>query len=405
MDDARTQNRQNNLEGCADGQTHKNEPIIPLPEQVVQMTMQEENALFSGIEELALEVTEEQYKIQPELMERYGHPGFEKSRRDAVYTLHYLAESVQMDSPSLFVHYIGWLKQLLSGYGLNEEDIRIKLELILFRMRAEAPSIERERAVQTLEMGILRMSEPAEEPSYISEDQPLGRECQAYLKALLRRDRLGAYALIDAAIENGASLREVYRHIFQTSQYEVGRLWQTQEISVADEHYCTAVTQSAMSRFYADWIGQKSKDRAGVLVSACIGGEKHEIGLRMLTDVFEMEGWETHYLGSQVEEEPLIDTVVQTGADILALSATMTFHVHLMKKQIARLRTDPRLRDLKIIVGGLPFNVDSALWRRVGADGYAPDADRAVLEAARLMRMSRPERERKEDVGAEGGHA
>ncbi|WP_179218804.1 B12-binding domain-containing protein [Saccharibacillus sp. O23] len=369
------------------------------------MTAQETESLFADIEELALEVTEEQYKIQPELMERYGRPGFEKSRRDAVYTLHYLAESVQMDSPSLFVHYIGWLKQLLAGYGLNEKDIRIKLELILGRIRAAVQGEERERAVRILEMGILRMSEPAEQPSYISEEQPLGQECRAYLDALLRRDRSGAYALIDAAIASGASLREVYRHIFQTSQYEVGRLWQTQQISVADEHYCSAVTQSAMSRLYADWIGLKKQDRTGVLVSACIGGEMHEIGLRMLTDVFELEGWETHYLGSRVDEEELIETAAKSGADLIALSATMTFHVHLMKKQIARLRADERLAGVKIMVGGLPFNVDAALWRRVGADGYSPDADRALLEAGRLMRMSRSERERTEDVGAEGGHA
>ncbi len=369
------------------------------------MTAREPHSLFDGIEELALEVTEEHYRIQPELIDRYGQPGFEKSRRDAVYTLHYLAESVQMDSPSLFVHYIGWLKQLLAGYGLSEADIRLKLELILAHVRAADDSEDRDRAVRILEMGLVRMSEKAEEPSYISEDQPLGKECRAYLDALLRRDRLSAYALIDTLVESGANLREIYRRVFQASQYEVGRLWQTQQISVADEHYCSAVTQSAMSRLYADWIGSKKQDHAGVLVSACVGGEMHEIGLRMLTDVFEMEGWQTHYLGSRVDDEELVETAAKNGADIIALSATMTFHVHLMKKQIARLRADERLSGVKILAGGLPFNVDSALWRRVGADGYAPDADRALLEAGRLMRMSRSERERTEDVGAEGGQA
>ncbi|WP_440120087.1 hypothetical protein [Paenibacillus sp. QZ-Y1] len=33
------------------------------------------------------------------------------------------------------------------------------------------------------------------------------------------------------------------------------------------------------------------------MVAACVGSEQHEIGLRMLTDVFEMEGWDTYYLG------------------------------------------------------------------------------------------------------------
>lgn len=369
------------------------------------MTLQEGNALFAKIDELALGVTEEHYKIQPDLMERYGQAGFEKSRRDSAYTLHYLAESVQMDSPSLFVHYVGWLKQLLAGYGLTEADIRLKLELILNRIRAEEREEWAGRTIQILEMGIQRTAEPAEVPSFLSEDRPLGRESRIYLDALLSGERVDAYALIDKLFERGESVRDIYEYVFQSSQYEVGRLWQTQQISVADEHYCTAVTQSAMSRLYTAWIGSGRSEGKGVLVSACVGGEMHEIGLRMLTDVFEMEGWDTHYLGAGVDENKLMDQILQRKADIVALSATMTFHVHLMKKLIANLRADERSAGAMILVGGLPFNVDPALWKRVGADGYASDAGGALLEAERLMR--------RREIGhlqaeggpeAEGGH-
>ncbi|GGN90778.1 cobalamin-dependent protein [Saccharibacillus kuerlensis] len=371
------------------------------------MTLWTEETLFAGIEQLALEVTEEQYKIQPDLMDRYGRPGFEKSRRDTVYTLNYLAEGVMMDSPSLFVHYIGWLKQLLAGYGLTDIDIRMKLELILGRVRAGKRNEQVERTIRILEMGILRTEQPAEVPSFISEDHHLGRESRSYLDALLRNDRLGAYALVDSLFERGEIIRNIYRYVFQSSQYEVGRLWQTQQISVADEHYCTAVTQSAMSRLYTQWIGGERPKTGGVLVSACVGGELHEIGLRMLTDVFEMEGWDTHYLGANADEEKLAEMVVRRGADLVALSATMTFHVHLMKKLIGHLRADKRLENVKIMVGGLPFNLDPSLWSRVGADGYAPDAESALHEAERMMRErireSRPE-ETGRRLEVRGGH-
>lgn len=371
------------------------------------MTIREEQLLLADIDGLAARVTKEHYDIQPDLFERYGKPGFEKSRRDTVYTLHYLAESVRMDSPSLFVHYIGWLKQLLSGYGLTDADIRLKLELVLRCVREARRDEWTDRTVRILEMGILRTSEPAETPSFIVEKHRLGREARTYLDALLRSDRLEAYALIDRLIERGESVRDIYQYVFQVSQYEVGLLWQTQQISVADEHYCTAITQSAMSRLYQRWIGDERPPRGGVLVSACVGGELHEIGLRMLTDVFEMEGWDTHYLGANTDEDQLLDEVLHRGADIVALSATMTFHVHIMKKLIGALRADERSAKAMILVGGLPFNVDPSLWKRIGADGYAPDAERALAEADRLLasRARGAEREAtRQEAASEGGH-
>ena len=371
------------------------------------MTLRQGKMLLDEIEGLALEVTEHQYKIQPDLMQRYGKPGFEKSRRDTVYTLHYLAESVRMDSPSLFVHYVGWLKQLLAGYGLTEADIRTKLELILDRVRASEKDEWTDRTIRILNRGIARTVEAGEVPSFLNKEHSLGAESRMYLDALLSGDRVGANTLIDQLIERGETIRDIYRYIFQASQYEVGRLWQTQQISVADEHYCTAATQGTMSRLYARWLGTERQSRKGTLVSACVGGEKHEIGLRMLTDVFEMEGWDTHYLGTSIDEDKLMDLIAQRKADIVALSATMTFHVRLMKKLIANLRADERTADALIMVGGLPFNVDPLLWQRVGADGYAPDAEGALAEAERLTANRRPrERVRGQTVTAaeeEGG--
>ncbi|MCQ4087129.1 hypothetical protein [Saccharibacillus sp. JS10] len=82
-----------------------------------------------------------------------------------------------------------------------------------------------------------------------------------------------------------------------------------------------------------------------------------------------------------------------------------------MKKLIAVLRADERTAQVKVLVGGLPFNVDSSLWRQVGADGSAPDATSALLEADRLIAESKAERQeetshsrRRSDGVAEGGH-
>ena len=42
------------------------------------------------------------------------------------------------------------------------------------------------------------------------------------------------------------------------------------------------------------------------------------------------------------------------------------------------IREDPEIRDIRIIVGGNAFNRSPLSWKRIGADGYASDADSAT---------------------------
>jgi len=104
----------------------------------------------------------------------------------------------------------------------------------------------------------------------------------------------------------------------------------------------------------------------------------------MVADFLEMEGWDTYFLGANTPPESVLRTVEERQAEVLALSATMTFHVSRVSELIAGLRATPALSETSMLVGGYPFNISPDLWRRVGADGYAPDAASAVAEAARI---------------------
>jgi methanogenic corrinoid protein MtbC1 len=99
---------------------------------------------------------------------------------------------------------------------------------------------------------------------------------RAYLDALLAGDRLAAGRIILQAAEQGAAIKDIYLGVFQRSQRELGRLWQTNQISVAQEHYCTAATQLIMSQFYPAIFAVAKKGPR--LVATCVGGELHELG-------------------------------------------------------------------------------------------------------------------------------
>lgn len=335
--------------------------------------------------DLAEWVTERQYARQPELMERFGLSGRTRTKQDSLYSLNYLAESVMVNSPALFTHYVSWLKILLAGYNVSDEDVRVNLEALREAVVEKCVHPDKSRVLEHLDLG---MNEPAATvPSYIEPSNPLATEAEAYLKAMLNGERRQASQLIHQLVDKDISIPAIYKYIFQVTQYEIGRLWHNRAISVAQEHFCTAVTQSIISGLYPSWIGTGNKGLR--MVAACVGDEMHEIGLRMVADTFEMEGWDTYYLGANVPDGSIIQAIVDHKADLIAISATMTYHIHLVRELILKIRANPSVSDVKILVGGLPFNLEPSLWEEVGADGYAEDAEATLCLAEQLVAPKR----------------
>ena len=331
---------------------------------------------------LAEAAVAQQYAAQPGIWRPYGSPGRAKSVRDAGYHLDYLVEALDAGDPSLFTAYLAWVKVLFAGLKFPESVLPSTLactrQALIDQLTAEACA----PALQLLEIGLRSLAEaPATLPSYLAGDAPLDQLARRFSEALLAGDRLNASRMILQAVEGGTPVKAIYLRVFQPSQHEIGRLWQTSQISVAQEHYCTAATQMVMSQLYPYIFTGERRDRR--LVATCVGGELHEIGARMVADFFEMDGWDTYFLGANTPAESVLRTVDERRADVLAVSCTMTFHVERVRELIAAARRSGL--QVRILVGGYPFNIAPELWRSVGADGYAPNAQEAITVATRLL--------------------
>lgn len=117
------------------------------------------------------------------------------------------------------------------------------------------------------------------------------------------------------------------------------------------------------------------------MLACCTSGELHELGLRMVTDFFELDGWDTCFLGANTPEQAITDMLRQQSFEMIAISTTMTFHIDKVRSTIQRIRAYPETENTKVIVGGNPFNIASGLWKNVGADAYAGNAQEAVAVA------------------------
>jgi methanogenic corrinoid protein MtbC1 len=343
-------------------------------------------AIDAGRFQIAETVTARHYELKPELEARYGPAGRAKCSQDAVYHLSYLSEALSLSEPALFADYVVWAKIMLAGRGIPEKDLADNLLVLRDSLAENLPAEYAAAAALYVDQGLRRLESPAAAaPSPVFATEPHAELAAAYLKALLDGRRDAASRLILEKVESGAiGVREIYLHVFQKAQHEIGRLWQANRISIAQEHYCTAATQMIMSQLYPHIFSTARNGRT--LVATCVSGDLHEIGVRMVSDFFEMEGWDTFYLGANTPAAPLLQTVKERKADLVLISATMTFHLRLVRDLIAAIRADEQTRNLKIMVGGYPFNVAPDLWKEIGADAFAANAAAAVETADSLLK-------------------
>ncbi len=211
---------------------------------------------------------------------------------------------------------------------------------------------------------------------------------------LLISGRLGeGHALAVKAVRNGGlDIPSLYEEVLTPVLHRVGDLWERGEVDVFREHLCSEeivrIMAEAVSTIPGSGDPGSRRKRPRGIVCASPYGEKHLIAPRMICDLFRFRGWNDWFLGIDTPTSDIVKACMTCGADILAMSATMTAGVEAVKNVIAAVRGERKLRNLGILVGGSAFDRDPGLWERVGADGYASSAAGAVAAAHRVLSRS-----------------
>lgn len=291
--------------------------------------------------------------------------------------LAFLGEAVRCDTASIFVEYAIWTNQLLISCGGDSLDFRACLLAIDTQIEESGRGDWVKLARHNLAEGLrqLEIVQPVAQ-TYLSPDNPYLALANAFLNDCINLRRNEALEGIQNAIQRGISVKDVYFQVITPVMHELGRLWHLNKITIGLEHYCTAVAQMAMAQLFPLLFDGAAKKRR--LVSACVPGELHEIGARMVSDMFELHGWDTVFLGADVPVDSVVDVIVRHNASVLAISVTMGANLSAVSCLMDAVRASSASAKVKILVGGAAFNVDNALWQRLGADGWAADAQVAI---------------------------
>lgn len=346
--------------------------------------MQASEWLVAARAEIVNDLTARVAAVIPPTGSSAGVDGQKFLRQIAGLLLADLRRALAWDKPILFIDCVGWAKATLVQRGVPETALAAHLEHVAAVVRRGLAEDAGSQASAVVLAALQAMPTlPDEPPGFQRPGAPVSPLTTLYFRALLRGDRQLASRLVLQMAELGTPIKEIYLHVFLPTMHEIGRLWQINQISVAEEHYATAATQLIMSQLYSYIFSSRKIGRT--VVVACVSGELHELGARMVADFFEIDGWDSYYTGANTPITDVVQAVVERRAGVLAISATIAHHVAEVKRLIDLVRARPECAGVKIIVGGFPFNHHPGLWQQIGADGSGPDAEAAVLLANNLV--------------------
>jgi 5-methyltetrahydrofolate--homocysteine methyltransferase len=163
--------------------------------------------------------------------------------------------------------------------------------------------------------------------------------------------------------------------------WEVGQLFEDGEYFVPEMLICARAMQAGMTVLKPAMV-EENLSSAGKVVAGTVKGDLHDIGKNLVCMMLEGAAFEIYDLGSDVSPDAFVEKIKETDADVVAMSALLTTTMPNMIATIEALK-EAGLRDgVKVMVGGAPLTTKYA--EEIGADGYAPDASRAVALAKTL---------------------
>lgn len=320
---------------------------------------------------------------------RYGPDGRRLWRNEMQARLAHLAEAIASAEPRLFTSNAAWSKAAFLARDMGEDDLTRSLRCMASVITDSVPGDIAARAGSIIDASMRELAggacADASMLDHLGEDGTLAR---LFLLQLLQRDCQAAERIVQDLLEGNMPLARIYERVIAPAMNEIGRMWQLQEATIADEHYCTASAQAIMARLRGQL---QPKPSNGLLVITCSsGGDLHELGIRMVSDLFELDGWRVECLGANM---PADEVAAAAGAqphrgpaDLVAISAGTPLAMRSVARLVQALRATPHGQRVAVMVGGLPFHLADGLWRAVGADGFAPSASSAPTLGLQLVK-------------------
>jgi methanogenic corrinoid protein MtbC1 len=314
---------------------------------------------------------------------QFGQRGRDACREDLAFHLEFLKPVLEFGILAPMVDYLCWLASVLAARSIPGEHLALSLDWL-----AEFFAANMEPSDSTVVTAALRAARTkllaASQTPLVPEPTCEPEAAEAFEMALLAGAQREALEVVNSCIDSGHDLVDVELHVIKAAMYRIGEKWQANQVTVAQEHIATAIVESVMTAALLRSPPLAPIDKRVLL--ACVAGNHHTVGLRMVADSFQLNGWEVQYLGANVPTPSLIRQIGKWSPDLVGLSLSFAQQLPVVKDVIAQLRGRFGRARPPVMIGGLAVNRFNRLVDMVGADAHSLDAQAAIGTAKQLVR-------------------
>ncbi len=207
-------------------------------------------------------------------------------------------------------------------------------------------------------------------------------EPRPVFEAIVAGDQERARSEAERALASGIPAGRLLQESMIPAMGEVGRLFE-ENLYFLPEMLIAARAMKAAMAVVEPTLQAGEVRSAGSVVIGTVAGDMHDIGKNLVATMLSGHGFQIHDLGADVAPERFVEAAREHQADVVAMSALLSTTMTQMDATIEALTAAGLREGVKVLVGGAPLTEARAL--EMGADGYAPDASRAVARAAELL--------------------
>ena len=174
----------------------------------------------------------------------------------------------------------------------------------------------------------------------------MNEEVRKFAEYLLEGDALASIEFIK--YKQQLTTLEIFDQFFTPAMKYVGELWENNEITVADEHLATGTCDFVLSRLFPWQEEQSSNDKKAMFL--CPEGERHYLGLKMVSSLFVESGWSVRFFGPDLPLESALKAAEKWQPDVIGLSIAIVYHLPHLQDYVQRFSNLPARPS--IILGG-----------------------------------------------------
>ena len=209
----------------------------------------------------------------------------------------------------------------------------------------------------------------------------MNEELSTLYNAILEGDMASAQSAVQASLDAGLEPGLILSDGMIAAMKEVGKRFEDGDYFVPEMLISARAMQTGLTVLKPHLQSGDVKS-AGKIAIGTVKGDLHDIGKNLVALMLEGAGFEVVDLGTDAAPDVFVKAA-QEGAHLIGMSALLTTTMNSMEVTIQALKNAGLRDSVKIIVGGAPVTQEFAA--KIGADGFAPDASRAVTLAQSLL--------------------